>query len=115
MPKGTPFHGELRQQVVEDVLKNKLSYSEAMRKHGISGKMTIQRWERIYLEEGAEGLYVDHRRGIPGTERSHQPAPGKQDEKTLLKEVERLRAENDYLKKLHALVSERVQRKKKRK
>ena len=36
-------------------------------------------------------------------------------EEDLIAEVQRLRAENDYLKKLNALVSERVQREKKRK
>ena len=73
----------------------------------------MQAWERVYLEEGPEGLYVE-RRGRRSTGRP----PKQMDQKVkedLIAEVQRLRAENDYLKKLNALVSERVQREKKRK
>jgi len=112
MPIGTSFSGEFKQQVVEDVRNNDLSYKEAMRKYGIKGKMSIQQWERIYLEEGAEGLYVE-RRGRGSTGR-----PPKLDNKTeedLIAENQRLRAENDYLKKLNALVIEEERRSKRRK
>jgi transposase-like protein len=112
MSKGIPAPGELKQAVVEDVIKNKLGYREAMRKYGITGKMTIQKWERIYLEEGPEGLYKENR----GRATSGRPLKlDKHVEEDLLAEVQRLRAENDYLKKLDALVSERVQREKKHK
>jgi transposase-like protein len=118
MPKGTPFSGEFKQRVVEDVIKNKLGYNEAMRKYEISGDVTIQKWERIYLEEGPEGLYVE-RRGracaAGGTRKGRAPKLEKKVEEDLIAEVQRLRAENDYLKKLNALVSERVQREKKHK
>ncbi len=101
MPKGISYSGEFKQRVVEDLRKNHLSYSEAMRKYGIDGKMSIQRWERIYLEEGLEGLSIERRgRGSKGR-------PSKLDKKIeedLIAEVQRLRAENDYLKKLNALV-----------
>jgi transposase len=60
MPKGTPFSGEFKQRVIEDVINNKIGYREAMRKYGIAGKMAIQKWERIYLTEGASGLYLGH-------------------------------------------------------
>lgn len=112
MPKGTSFSGEFKQQVVEDVRNNQLSYNEAMRKYGIKGKMTIQQWERIYLEEGVEGLYVE-RRGRGSTGRP--PKLGKKAEEDLIIEVQRLRAENDYLKKLNALVLEEERQNKRRK
>ena len=112
MPKGTSFSGEFKQQVVEDVRNNHLSYKEAMRKYGIRGKMSIQLWERIYLEEGAEGLYIE-RRGRGGTGRP--PKLGKKTEEDLIAENQRLRAENDYLKKLNALVIEEERLNKRRK
>jgi Transposase and inactivated derivatives len=112
MPKGQPFSGEFKQRVVEDVLNNNVGYNEAMKKYGIKGRSKIQQWERIYLTEGAEALYVDHR-GLKSTGR---PAKfPKQVEEDLLAENQRLRMEIDYLKKLNALVSKEEQQNRKRK
>jgi len=112
MPKRKSFSGKFKQTVIEDVRKNHLSYSEAMRKYGIGGKMSIQKWERIYLEEGVEGLCIERRgRGSPG----RPPKLDKQVKKDLIAENQRLRAENDYLKKLHALVLEEERRNRRRK
>ncbi|MFR2843608.1 MAG: helix-turn-helix domain-containing protein [Acutalibacteraceae bacterium] len=44
-----------------------LSVREAMRRFGINDHKIIERWERIYLEEGAEGLAIE-RRGRRSTE-----------------------------------------------
>ena len=71
----------------------------------------IQDWERIYLAEGPEGLYIEHRgRGSTGRPRKLP----REVEEDLLAENQRLKAELAYLKKLQALVSEREQRQKKR-
>ena len=74
----------------------------------------IERLERIYLEEGPEGLAIE-RRGRSSKGRPPKQLP-KQVEEDLLAEVQRLRAENDYLKNLQALVleGERRQRRKRR-
>ena len=112
MPKGVSYPGKFKQTVVEDIRENFLSYSEAMRKYGIGGKMSIQKWERIYLEEGPEGLSVDRRgHGSKG----RPPKLNKKVEEDLIAEVQRLRAENDYLKKLNALVLEEERKNRKRK
>lgn len=117
MPKGVPRQGEFKQKAVEDMRENRLSQIETAKKYGITRSM-IQRWERIYLEEGPEGLYIERRgqasRGS-GTQNRRPPKLDKNVEEDLIAEVQRLRAENDYLKKLNALVSERVQREKKHK
>ena len=109
MPKGIPnkrYTPEFKKQVVEAVIQEGLSYQEAARIYEVQGHDRIQSWERIYLEEGPEGLAVE-RRGRRST--------GKVEE-DLLAEVQRLRAENAYLKNLQALVleEERRQRKKRR-
>ena len=112
MPKRSSYSGKFKQTVVEDIRKNHLSYSEAMRKYGIGGKMSIQKWERIYLEEGPEGLSIERRgRGSKG----RPPKLDKKVEEDLIAEVQRLRAENDYLKKLNALVLEEERRNRRRK
>jgi transposase len=69
--------------------------------------MSIHRWERIYLEEGPEGLSIERRgRGSKG----RPPKLDKKVEDDLISEVQRLRAEIDYLKKLNALVLEEERR-----
>ena len=115
MPKGIPnprYTPEFKQKVVEAVLNEGLSYREAQRRFEISGAHSIQDWERIYLTEGPEGLYEERRgRGSKG-----RPAqmPRKVEE-DLLAEVQRLRAENAYLKKLQALVLEEERQARRRK
>ena len=100
-------------QVVEAVIQEGLSYQEAARIYEVQGHDRIQSWERIYLEEGPEGLAVE-RRGRRSIGRQKK-LPSKVEE-DLLAEVQRLRAENAYLKNLQALVleEERRQRKKRR-
>ena len=74
---------------------------------------TVRRWERIYLEEGAEGL-MKERRGrasaASGTRKGRPPKLDKKVEEDLIAENQRLRMENEYLKKLNALVQERIRR-----
>lgn len=112
MPKGQPFSGEFKQRVVEDVLNNHISYNEAMKKYDIKGRSKIQQWERVYLTEGVEALYVDRR----GRKSTGRPAKlPKQAEEDLLTENQRLRMEIEYLKKLNSLVSKKEQQNRKRK
>ena len=100
--------------VIETMKKEHLSIYAAMQEFGISDHKIIERWERIYLEEGPEGLAIE-RRGRSSKGRPPKQLP-KQVEEDLLAEVQRLRAENDYLKNLQALVleDERRQRRKRR-
>jgi transposase-like protein len=97
------YTGEFKQKVVETLREENLSYKEALRKFGTGDHHIIQRWERIYLEEGVQGLYVE-RRGRGGSGRP--PKLDKQVEEDLIAENQRLRAEVDYLKNLQALVLE---------
>lgn len=118
MPKGIPFSGEFKRKVIEDMRTHNLSYRETAREFGLSDHKMVMKWERIYLEEGPDGLLVD-RRGqagaATGTRKGRKPKLDKMVEEDLIAENQRLRAEIDYLKKLNALVTERVQREKKHK
>ena len=114
MPKEQPnkrYTEEFKQMVVEAVIKEKLSYKEGARIYKVSDHHRIQNWERIYLEEGPEGLYIE-RRGRKSTGRPRK-VPEKVEE-DLLAEVQRLRAENEYLKNLQAMVLERERHQKKK-
>ena len=115
MPKGVPnkrYTPEFKQLVVETMREERLSYSETERRFDVV-RSRITAWERIYLEEGAEGFRIE-RRGRGSTGRPKKLS--KEVEKDLLAEVQRLRAENEYLKNLQALVleDERRQHKKRR-
>ena len=117
MPKGVPnkrYTPEFKRMVVETMEKEPLSIHAAMQEFGINDHKIIERWECIYLEEGPEGLAIERRgRSSKGCPPKQLP---KQVEEDLLTEVQRLRAENDYLKNLQALVleDERRQRRKRR-
>ena len=108
MPKGKPnkrYTPEFKVMVVETMRKERLSHKEASRQFEISSHNAVAKWERIYLEEGKEGFFVE-RRGRKSTGRP--PKLKKDVEEDLIAGVQRLRAENAYLKQLNALVSERV-------
>ena len=115
MPKGHPnkrYTPEFKIKVVETMHKEGLSYREAGRQFEITDHNAVAKWERIYLEEGEEGLRIE-RRGRKST--GHLTKLKKEVEEDLIAEVQRLRAENAYLKKLNALVAERVRQEKKHK
>ena len=120
MPKGEPhknYSGEFKQKVVETMRREHLSHREVAQQFEINGKVSVAAWERIYLEEGPEGLYID-RRGradaANGTQKGRKPKLEKKVEEDLIAENQRLRAENDYLKKLNALVIEEERQNKRR-
>ena len=107
MPKGVPnkrYTPEFKKLVVETKQEEKLSYSETCRRFDVNSRDQIKSCERIYLEEGPEGLAIE-RRGRSSKDRPPKQLP-KEVEEDLLAEVQRLRAENDYLKNLQALVLE---------
>ena len=100
--------------VIETMQKERLSYKEAAKQFGIGGHERIQKWERIYLEEGPEGFRIERRgRSGKGGRPPKQLKP--EVEEDLIAEIQRLRAENAYLKKLNALVLEEERQSKRRK
>ena len=111
----TKYSPEFKLSVIMDMRENHLSYRATEKKYNLF-KMSVKRWERIYLEEGAAGLMAE-RRGRNSTGRPRKKPLGKSVEEDLIAENQRLRerneyleAELEYLKKLDALVREREQR-----
>lgn len=76
--------------VVETMKKEHLSIHATMQEFGINDHKIIERWERIYLEEGPEGLSVE-RRGRSSTGRSKKLP--KEVEEDLLADTKRKGAE----------------------
>lgn len=115
MPKGIPkrkYTGEFKQMVAETIVKEKLSSYEAARRFDLSDHSVALRWERIYLEEGAQGLHIERRGRISNLKAGQSKKLDKAVEEDLLEEVQRLRAEVDFLKELDALISQNIQKKK---
>ena len=95
--------------------EHRLSYHETVRRYWNTKTRSeecnhinvVKRWERIYLEEGAEVL-MKERRGkayaASGTRKGRPPKLDKKVEEDLIAENQRLRMEIEYLKKLSALV-----------
>ena len=114
MPRGIPnkrYTPEFKIHVVEIMRSEHLSCSEAARRFDVSDHHLVSSWERIYLEEGPEGLAVERSgRGSKGRPRKLS----KETEEDLLAEVQRLRAENAYLKLLQTLVLEDEQKQRKK-
>ena len=108
------YDGQFKQNVVEYMHNNHLSATETAIKFNLGNHDVVGKWERIYYEEGPQALYKE-RRGRP-RKMSSKPKKKKLDnEEDLIEEVQRLRMENEYLKKLNALVQERIKRENKKK
>jgi transposase len=80
----------------------------------IPSPRTVSCWERIYYEHGKEALYEEHRGRASkmGIKKSRKSQKNIETNEDLLAEVQRLRMENEYLKKLNALVQKREKLKK---
>ena len=107
------YSAEYKLNVIMAMQEHRLGYVETARKYDIPNYRVIQRWERIFLEEGAEGL-MKERRGracaASGTKKGRPPKLDPKVEEDLIAENQRLRMEIEYLKKLDALVREQEER-----
>lgn len=108
------YSAEFKIGVIMDMREHHMGYRETARKYwGVSRGEDLNymnnviRWERRYLEEGAEGLMKERRGRACSTGGTRKGRPSKLDKKVeedLIAENQRLRMEIEYLKKLSALV-----------
>ena len=121
MRKNRKYSPEFKISCIIDMREHHLSYNETARKYLCEKgqesifKGRLKLWERIFLEEGEAGFYIE-RRGR--TRKMDNPKKGrqkkildKQVKQDLIAENQRLKEENqyykaeiEYLKKLDALV-----------
>lgn len=88
---------------------NHLSLQETAIHFNLAGDWIVSKWERIYYEEGSQGLYINRRaRKKNMSSKLRKKKLSKEVEKDLISEKQRLRMENAYLKKLQALIQERT-------
>ena len=99
--------------VIEYMHREHLSANQTAVIFKMPTEVQVLNWERIYYEEGPEALYIDRRGRKPNMIKETSPKKKQlrpEVEEDLIKEVQRLRMENEYLKKLNALVQERIKR-----
>jgi len=106
------YTGEFKNSVIKYMHTHHISINETAVIFGIPNDTTVGIWERIYYEEGREALFRDNRgrKKMTNEGKPKKPKLDKKVEEDLIAEIQRLRMENAYLKKLNALVQERIQR-----
>ena len=105
------YDGAFKINVVEYMHNNHLSLNETAIHFNIGDHNVVGRWERIYYEEGPQALYLERRgRSKKMNSKPRKKKLAESTEKDLIAEIQQLRMENAYLKKLNALVQERIKR-----
>jgi transposase len=107
------YSPEFKLSVLQHMWDNKLSYAETAARFNIRGQCYIGVWERSFLAGGMDSPMPPptgrtEKMPDPKTNGSPLPVPERADDETrpreeLLKELNYLRMENAYLKKLKAL------------
>lgn len=118
----TKYSPEFKISVILDMREHRLTYNETVRKYWgnnvVEGnyRNRVKRWERIYLEEGKAGFYIERRGRTRKVDNPNKGRPRKKpldkkvkedliaENQRLKEENEYLKAEMEYLKKLDALV-----------
>ncbi len=115
--KNNSYSGDFKVMVVEYMHSTGTSIRKTAALFNIPSFTSVARWERQYYEEGKESLYIEKRGkcSMGSLKRGRKPKPPVTENEDLLQEVQRLRMENEYLKKLNALVQKREESEKKTK
>ena len=114
--KISSYSGDFKLNVIEYMHSNHLSVAETAYHFNLGNNYIVGKWERIYYEEGPQALYEERRgRNKNMNFKPRKKKLSKENEEDLIEEVQRLRMENAYLKKLQALIQERTKPKQEKK
>lgn len=109
------YTGEFKNNVIADLYKNNLTLYDTALKYAMPTPSTVLTWKRLYDAHGSAALYNSNQIWN-GAMKTVKPKKDKNNisidpkTKALQRELEYLKAENAYLKKLQALVQERLAR-----
>jgi len=112
----TGYTAEFKMDVLNFMSESGTSLLETAAIYNISAPTTILQWKRTLEEHGADAL-KPKKKGRPSMKEEKKPSAPEGSAEALQAEIERLRMENAYLKKLNALVQskEKLRSKTKRK
>jgi transposase len=112
--KFSHYNAEFKLSVLRHMWDNELSYGQTAALFNIRSPGSLSAWEREYRRAGLDALAA-RPRGRPKSmsaapsQPEPKPADDKRPREELLAELDHLRMENAYLKKLQALVQARQQ------
>lgn len=120
------YDGNFKVDVVEYMYANHLSFEKVRMHFKLPSSTIVVLWKQMYDEKGRDYLLNNRSIAVDGMQvkrnkrmrKSSIPNTSDLTDKSkeeLLKEIEDLRMENDYLKKLDALVQKRISQQKKKK
>lgn len=104
------YSSEFKKRVIEYMYATGASQQATAAHFNIPSRETVRRWMKLYNQQGEAGL--------SNRKRGRNPMPKMTKMQTsnntnnILKENQKLKMENDYLKKLYALIQEREQQQK---
>ena len=104
-----PYSADFKLSVLRHMWDNSLSFGQTAVLFNLRNPHSLSMWERIYRADGPSGLLPRRRARlehmtIPTTKPEPAPKADERPRDELLAELEYLRMENAYLKKLGALV-----------
>jgi transposase len=109
--KSSSYSAQFKLFVLRRMWGKKLSFQETAAMFNVRGTCCVARWERLYREGGYRALKRQRGRPRAMKDPKGKPSPRQSDtgrsQKDLIAELQQLRMENAYLKKLDALVRAR--------
>lgn len=107
--KRSQYSADFKLSVLQHMWENRLSITQTAVRFDIRRHATVGVWERAYQQDGFDALVPGTKRRpkkmtTPTTKPEAPPDDDKRSHEDLLAELNYLRAENAYLKKLRALV-----------
>ena len=103
------YTGKFKVSVVEYMNNTGASIRKTAAHFNIPSFSTVSQWERIYYEQGKDALFKEQRGRTSkmGRKRLQKSKTNIETNEDMLAEVQRLSMENEYLKKLNALIQKR--------
>ncbi|MET3700178.1 transposase-like protein [Bacillus oleivorans] len=113
----TSYTTQFKLDVLNYIKETGTSIREAAAIFNIATHSTVQKWQKSFELHGIDALKPTKKGRPPMKKETNKSQPVKGTEEALRAEIERLRMENAYLKKLRALIQEKekLQNKTKRK
>lgn len=112
-PTCVTYNESFKLKVIQHMIETTESYAVVAGRFHIPSRATIWKWMKRYMSEAEWALYLFKRERRDMMK--NKPTKQITDSQKLQEEIEYLRAENAYLKKLHALVQEKERSKQKKK